>query len=255
MACDLRLLIYQGPSPAGNVEAAFASVARGLAVAAAAGADMAMFPELFLPGYNFSRIADLAQPANGVWEQRLAEMVAASGCGLTIGLAERDGTQIYNTALAIGGDGVILARYRKIQLYGPREAALFTPGPGHAVFELRGRKVALLICYEIDFAPPIRALSEQGVSLILAPTANMDPFSHVARLTVPAQAVNHALAIAYANYCGTEGDLTYCGGSVLVGADGAVAAQAGRGEAWLVADLPEPDTALLTTQIQDLRPL
>ena len=62
-------------------------------------------------------------------------------------------------------------------------------------------------------------------------------------------------AIAYANYCGVEGDLTYCGGSVLVGADGAVHVQAGMGEALLIADLPAPDPALLSTQLQDFRPL
>ncbi len=83
----------------------------------------------------------------------------------------------------------------------------------------------------------------------------MMPFTHVARLTVPSQAVNHGVAIAYANYCGVEGDLTYCGGSVLVGADGAIHAQAGTAEALLIADLPPPDPALLSTQLDDFRPV
>jgi predicted amidohydrolase len=67
--------------------------------------------------------------------------------------------------------------------------------------------------------------------------------------------VNHAVAIAYANYCGTEGDLTYCGASVLVGADGAIHARAGQAETLLIADLPDPDRSLLSTQLDDFRPV
>jgi len=94
------------------------------------------------------------------------------------------------------------------------------------------------------------------VELLLVPTANMDPYDHVPRLTVPSQAVNHAVAIAYANYCGQEGDLTYCGGSLFVAADGAILAQAGRDAAMLVASLGTPlDPAKLSTQLRDWRPV
>jgi predicted amidohydrolase len=123
------------------------------------------------------------------------------------------------------------------------------------MFDLEGYRVALLICYDIEFAPLIRDLAGRGAQLILCPTANMQPFTHVAQVTVPAQAVNHAVAIAYANYCGTEGDLTYCGASVLVGADGAIHARAGQAEALLIADLPDPDRSLLSTQLDDFRPV
>lgn len=246
-------MLYQGPSPAGDPEAAFAAVARGLAVAAAGGARMAVFPELFLPGYNCDRVAALAQPREGDWIVRLSEMATAAGCGVTLGYAERDGTQIFNSAVAIGADGAALGHYRKIQLYGAREAALFTPGTDYCLFDLAGRRAALLICYDIEFAPHVRALAARGVEVILAPTANMLPFTHVARLTVPSQAVNHAVAIAYANYSGAEGDLTYCGGSCIVGADGAVLAQAGPAEAFLLTDIPAPDPALLSTQAADFR--
>ena len=46
----MRLALYQGPSPAGDPEAAFATIEGKLLAAAAAGADMMLFPELFLPG-------------------------------------------------------------------------------------------------------------------------------------------------------------------------------------------------------------
>jgi hypothetical protein len=40
-----------------------------------------------------------------------------------------------------------------------------------------------------------------------------------------------------------------------VGADGAVHARAGLAEALLIAELPDPDASLLSTQLTDFRPV
>lgn len=250
----MKLALYQGPSPAGATEDGLATLGRMLLAAGAAGARMAVFPEVFLPGYN---VADpgLAARSLADWAAVLAPLARTAGCGVTVGVAEADGGQLFNSAIALGPDGALLSYYRKTQLYGPREKRLYKPGTSHAMFEFEGCRIALLICYDIEFAPLIRDLAGRGAQLILCPTANMQPFTHVAQVTVPAQAVNHAVAIAYANYCGTEGDLTYCGGSVLVGADGAIHARAGLAGALLISDLPDPDPNLLSTQLDDFRPV
>ena len=250
----MKLALYQGPSPAGATEDGLATLGRMLLAAGAAGTRMAVFPEVFLPGYN---VADpgLAARSLADWAAVLAPLARTAGCGVTVGVAEADGGHLFNSAIALGPDGALLSHYRKTQLYGPREKRLYEPGTSHAMFDFEGCRIALLICYDIEFAPLIRDLAGRGAQLILCPTANMQPFTHVARVTVPSQAVNHAVAIAYANYCGTEGDLTYCGGSVLVGADGAIHARAGLAGALLIADLPDPDPNLLSTQLDDFRPV
>ena len=250
----MRLAIGQAPSPAGDEAAALAAGERTLRAAAAAGADMAVMPELFLPGYNHPDIARLAQPADGPWVSALCDLVRKSGCGLTIGFAERDGAQIFNSAMTIGADGAVHAVYRKIQLYGPREMTLFTPGDRYAIFDLGGYRVAVLICYDVEFSGHIRALALQGVNLILVPTANMEPYTYVMDHIVPAMAVTHGVAIAYANLCGAEGDLVYCGGSLVAGQDGAVLAQAGKGAAVFCVDLPSPaNPADLAGHLHDYR--
>lgn len=250
----MKLALHQGRSPAGDAEAAFAAIDRTLAAASAAGAAMAVFPELFLPGYNFADIAALAQPLDGAWGARLAALARRHGCGLTLGLAERDGETRYNSAVAIGPDGTRIAHYRKVQLFGPREQALFTPGATACTFDLDGRRAGLLICYDVEFAPHVRLMAERGVTLLLVPTANMLPFTHVPRVTVPAMAANHALTIAYANYSGAEDDLTYAGASLIAGPDGEALATAGPGECLLIVDLDRPiDPTRLSTQLSDFR--
>jgi len=250
----MRIALHQCPSPAGATGSALAMLDTSLAAARAAGAGALVLPELFLPGYNVPDPGAGARTAAG-WDTELAPRARAAGVALVTGLAERDGTRLFNSAMAWGPDGARLALYRKVQLFGPREKALFTPGDRLVSFRLGPRKAALLICYDIEFAPHCATLAAAGVDLVLVPTANMLPFTHVGRLTVPTQAVNHALAIVYANYCGAEGDLTYAGGSVIAGPDGTVLAQAGPGPALLVADLDHPaDPALLSTQAADVRP-
>ncbi|GAA6200826.1 nitrilase-related carbon-nitrogen hydrolase [Aquicoccus sp. SU-CL01552] len=171
-------------------------------------------------------------------------------------LPERAGDTIHNAALCVSAEGELLGNHRKIQLYGPEEAKRFTAGARYTVFDLAGRKAAILICYDVEFAPHIAALKRRGVEIILAPTAAMDPFEHVGEHVVPAMAANHGLSIAYANLCGTEAHLSYFGGSVVAGADGKVLASAGRSPAMLLATVRACyDPTTLSTQERDFRPV
>jgi predicted amidohydrolase len=248
-----RIALWQGPSPAGDVADALATATRMIAAAGAAGAKVLVLPETWLQGYNQDTLPETALPRDGNWTAALATACAAANCAVVIGYAERDGAKVYNAALALDAAGMQIAHYRKIQLYGPREAALYTPGDSYSVFDLNGIRTALLICYDIEFAPHVATLAARGVRLILVPTANMLPFTHVAAATVPAMAANHGLSIAYANYCGTEDNLTYAGGSVIAGPHGEVLAQAGPTPTLLIADLPAADPARLSTQAKDYR--
>ena len=250
----MRVAIWQVPSPAGDIAMAMAGLRGALMAAAAQGARMLVAPEVLLPGYNQDNILDLAQPRGGRWTQAVAELCREAGCGATVSYAERDGNRVHNAATAFDATGAELGHYRKIQLYGPREKAIYQPGDAYAVFDLDGVRTALMICYDVEFAPHVAALGAQGVKLILCPTANMMPFTHVVRFTVPAMAANHGVTIVYANYCGAEGDLTYVGGSLIADPYGEPLVQAGLGPALLVADVPLTlDPYRLSTQAQDYR--
>ena len=76
----------------------------------------------------------------------------------------------------------------KIQLFGPQEKAVFTPGDRYASFQFRGHHIGLLICYVIEFAQHAWALKARGVDLVLVPTANPAGFENVSDLIVPARA-------------------------------------------------------------------
>lgn len=253
----MKLALYQGPSPAGDPEAAFETLEGKLLAAAAAGAEMAVFPELFLPGYNQPDLhRTLAQPQGGAWEERFSALAQTAGCGLTIGWAERDGEDLFNAASCFDAAGRKLAHYRKLQLFGAMEQSVFTPGTDYEVFDLDGIRTALLICYDVEFAPHCRALKERGSELLLVPTANPAGFEHVSDVLLPARAVENNLTIAYANYCGSDDGLAFGGKSLAIGPDGEIQAKAGTAETLLITDLSGSgtiDPSRISTQIHDFR--
>ncbi len=248
------IAIWQGIARTDDTATALADLSAAISGAAAVGARLLVAPEVFFPGYNSSRIADLAQPRGGDWHRALSTLCKAQDCGLVVGYAERDGDTVYNSAIAFDATGAEVAHYRKTQLFGPREKAIFAPGDTLCTFDADGIKAAILICYDVEFAPLLRELAGQGVELLLVPTANPEPNIHVSKLVVPAHAINHRMTIAYANYTGAEGDITYCGGSTIVAPDAAVLAYAGPGPALITADIARrPDPALIQNQIADYR--
>lgn len=251
----LRLAVWQGHSPAGDIAKGVAALTQALQAAGAMGAAVLVAPEVWLPGYNQPDISKCAIAADAPPVIALQAACRASGCGLIFGFAEAAEGVVWNSALCLSSAGEVVATYRKVQLYGAREKALYHPGTTYVTFDLAGQKAAILICYDIEFAQHVKALADMGVTVICAPTANMAPFTHVIRHTVPAMAANHGVTIAYANYAGIEGDLTYVGGSQIVGPHGEVLAFAGEGPALLVADVPCADPARLSTQSDDLRKL
>lgn len=250
------IALWQTTSPEGSDDTAFAALDAALRAATAMGAVTLVGPEAYLPGYNQPDIPAKAQPRGGPWHQRLAALARQHGCGIVLGYAERDGDHVYNAAVAIDAQGREIGHYRKVQLFGPREKSIYAPGNSVSTFDLNGITAAMLICYDVEFAHLNRALAAQGTQLLLVPTANPEPNTHVSRLIVPAHAINHSMTIAYANYCGTEGDITYCGTSVIAAPDAAVLAMAGTTETLLITDIDrQPDPALLQTQLTDFRPV
>ncbi|MEM9140777.1 MAG: nitrilase-related carbon-nitrogen hydrolase, partial [Pseudomonadota bacterium] len=163
---------------------------------------------------------------------------AETGVTVCVGMAEEADGTVYNSAVVVGGTGPV-ANFRKLQLYGPAEKARYTPGDALVVFEFLGFKIGLLICYDIEFPELFRPLARAGADLVLAPTANMTPFDNVNRLATSARAMDHGLSLAYCNYCGVEGNLTYLGRSVIAGPDGDPIALAGLETTLLIADIPK----------------
>lgn len=113
---------------------------------------------------------DVAEPVpGGPTTKTLGAVAKARNAYIVAGIYEREGNAVYNTAVLIDRQGEVAGKYRKVYL--PREEMErgLTPGSHFPVFETDFGTVGLMICYDVFFAEPARALANQGASMILMP--------------------------------------------------------------------------------------
>ncbi|MBP9231505.1 MAG: NAD+ synthase [Phenylobacterium sp.] len=201
-----------------------------MAQAHAAGADIALFSELFLTGYPPEDLA--LKPALWAAGKAAVERLALDtkdSCAALVGLiwpAAGPGRKPRN-ALAFLADGVIKGVAFKCDLpnYGVfDEKRVFEPGEGPSVFEWKGVKLGVPVCEDI-WAPSVCAdLKSQGAEILLVP--NGSPFRRLAdseRMSVAtARVAETGLPMLYVNEVGGQDELVFDGGSFALSATGEV---------------------------------
>jgi predicted amidohydrolase len=224
-------------------------------------ADLLVLPEMFLTGYNIGAeaVGALAEAQDGPSAQAIAALAKNCGLAIAYGYPERaEGGQIYNAVQLIDANGQRLCNYRKTHLFGDLDNSMFSAGGDDLpLVELNGWKLGFLICYDLEFPENTRRLALAGAELILVPTANMVPYDFVADVTVRSRAFENQCYVAYANYCGQEGDIQYCGQSSIAAPDGQRVAQAGLDEALIVGTLDRQlmsDSRAANRYLLDRRP-
>ena len=163
--------------PEGNME----TLARWSRKAANAGADLALFPEIFITGYgekfmysagyaNRGRFLSLGELVPGPTTEKLVELSRDLGIFLCAGLLERDEDLRYNTQVMIDPVKGYLGCYRKIQV-DISEQWFSEPGTNTPVFDVRGVPTGILICRDKSYPEVARMVALEGAQLLLAPHA------------------------------------------------------------------------------------
>lgn len=236
----MRVAVYQcEPRPA-DVAGNMTRLARAAAKSATEGAELLVCPEMFLTGYNLGAAAvqRLAEPRDGNSASAVAAIAREYRIAIVYGYPERTENAIFNAIDLIGSDGTSLGHYRKTHLFGELDRSMFSASTTESpTVELNGWSLGMLICYDVEFPENTRRLALAGADLVVVPTANMVPFEFVATTIVPARAFENQVYVAYANYCGSEGELEYCGLSCISSPEGTDAARAGRGEELMIGEL------------------
>lgn len=131
--------------------------------------DVILLPEGITVVGTTKTYAEVAEPIPGPTTQRLGELAKKRKAYVVAGIYEREAHTLYNTAVILDRDGRLIGKYRKVYL--PREEVErgLTPGNSYPVFQTDFGKVGLMICYDVFFSDPARALATQGAEMILLP--------------------------------------------------------------------------------------
>lgn len=213
-------------------------------VRAQAGADLVVLPELWPNGgFAYDTWDADAQALDGHVVTALRAATADLGAVVHMGsFVERDEAgRLFNTSVLLGPDGTLRAVYRKLHLW-DGEKLLFAPGAdAPPVVDTRVGRVAVVICYDLEFPELTRAVALAGAQLLAVPTnwplvPRPDGERPPEALIAMAAARVNRMAVACADRLGTERGQEWTGGATIVGVDGWVAAET-REPGLLIADL------------------
>ena len=148
--------------------------------AKAAGADMAVLPEMCCCPYENSAFVEFAMPWNSPFLTKIAEMAKEFGLYIVAGSVPlaSDG-KIYNASFVYSDKGEELAVHRKTHLFDINvpggqyfmESDTFTAGKDVTTFSTPWGKMGLIICYDIRFPELSRLLALEGAQAIIVPAA------------------------------------------------------------------------------------
>ncbi|MFC0220768.1 NAD+ synthase [Pseudochelatococcus lubricantis] len=223
---SLRIALAQLDPVVGDVAGNLARARAARAQARAAGADVVLFPELFLTGYSPEDL--VLKPAFTAAARDacddLARDTADGGPAVLVGLPWRENGGLYN-AVALLDEGRIVDRRLKVDLpnYGVfDEKRVFDSGPAPQPLAVRGVPVGVPICEDIWKPGPVAALREAGAALLLVP--NGSPYRaevEAERLDiVRARIAESGLPLVYLNQVGGQDEIVFDGASFVLDGDG-----------------------------------
>jgi N-carbamoylputrescine amidase len=189
-------------------------------------ADLVVLPELIVQGYvtDRGRLLPIAETIPGPTVEEWTELAASSNGYVVGGLVERSDDRLYNSAVAIGPQGLI-AHYRKVHLFAG-EKQTFTPGDlGFPTALTRFGTIGVCVCYDLRFVEVTRILSLRGAEVICVPSAWVPGFDQTrwddsgmapqAR-TAEVLANLNQVYIACASQAGRHGGQEFLGSSVVI---------------------------------------
>ena len=214
MSASTRLSLHAASSRLGDVEGNVATVAKAVA---ADKADLVVFPEMFLTGYNIGDDAQrLAFTLDDDRLEPIRKACAKAKSHVVVGgpRTARKGVT-YNSAFLLSPDGTteaydkrILANYTTFQ-----EGLFFRRGATDPVFETDAGRIGISICYDLFFPEANRRQALQGADLLLNVSASPTTSQRFFEALFPARAIENASFVAYTNLVGPQDGIVFWGGA------------------------------------------
>jgi NAD+ synthase len=228
---SFKLALAQLNPVVGDLEGNLKKARQARAQAAASGADLIAFTELYLTGYPIEDLVlkpALQKAARAACEE-LAHDTGDGGPAILIGLPWGDGPFVYNAVALLDRGRIESVRYKNnLPNYGVfDEKRVFAPGPSPEPIDFRGVKLGVPICEDIWSEEVCEALAQAGAGLLIVP--NGSPYwmdKQEVRYGVAETRVGETrLPLAYVNQVGGQDELVFDGASFVLNGDGALAVQ------------------------------
>jgi predicted amidohydrolase len=155
----------------GDREGNFRRIEYALATARAGRAQIAAFPESCLLGWENPDAHRLATPIPGADSDRIAALARRYGLTIAMGLDEKAGDLLYDSAILVDKNGKLLWKHRKLNVLAELMDPPYSVGEaeGIGVVETEFGRVGLLICADTFIEAYVQRMADLHPDLVLVP--------------------------------------------------------------------------------------
>jgi len=169
MASTIRLAMCQIVCLDGDRRGNLARTENAVAEAARMDAEIACLPETAIYGWVNPDAHHRASPIPGADSQPLCEMARTHGIHLCIGLDEKEGDRLYDSALLIDDTGQVLLKHRKIILLSELMTPPYSPGQEVKIVGTKFGKIGVLICADTHEQSILSRMAKLRPDLLIVP--------------------------------------------------------------------------------------
>ncbi|RFC55828.1 amidohydrolase [Brumimicrobium aurantiacum] len=185
--------------------------------------DIVVFPEMFQTGFTMNAV-EMAESINGESVQWMKKMAAKYECAIAASLIIQEGDQFFNRMVFIQADGS-LQQYNKRKLFGlAKEDHTYSSGEENTIFEYKGWKILLQVCYDLRFPEVMRNKVENDVydyDLMINVANWPEKRSLHWRTLLRARAIENQVYVIGVNRVGEDKNgLNYSGDSCIIAPSG-----------------------------------
>jgi predicted amidohydrolase len=165
----VRIAMCQIVCMDGDRRGNLARIEQAVEEAAKVGAEIVCLPESAILGWVNPEAHRRAEPIPGSDSQRLCELAQRHRVFLCVGLDEKAGGGLYDSALLIDDNGRILLKHRKIILLSELMTPPYSAGKDVGVVQTRFGRIGVLICADTHENQILDEMARQEPDLMLVP--------------------------------------------------------------------------------------
>jgi predicted amidohydrolase len=153
----------------GDRDGNFVRIENAVRQAKDAGSEIICFPETIILGWVNSDAHKRAYSIPGKDSARLCRLANDYQAYLCVGLAEKEGSRLYDSVVLIDDEGKILLKHRKINLLAELMSPPYTTGKNIDVVETEFGKIGMLICADTHKDEILNRMAKLKPDLLLIP--------------------------------------------------------------------------------------